>query len=270
MSHFAAIVTSDASLARCAAEALWPRLDLGRPEEAFGVGAWQDDQVLLRRYGPGLPKPGPAEVPDSAMLIVAGHGLAPGQPLEEAGQPWRFRRWLFAAVGRLERPEAVRERLLGEVPEFLHGQVRSQAWGEAVFARFLTELRRLGRIEDPTLDAATVAGCLAETARAVNAIAAAVGGPTRPAVGLLASNGRVLVGSRLGAQPLAWALSEGLAACARHEVGPTSREAEPLVRDHRRLRSVVVATTPLRPEGWTSLADGATVAVDHRLAISVA
>lgn len=269
MSHLLALITQDAALSRCELD----RVRAGLPPEpgaVVGVGAWQDEQVVQRFFvsGPsGVARPELWETPDTEVTMLASRLLGVGQSVENAAQPFKFRQWLFAAAGTLERADAVRERLWEELPEFLQAAVRGPTWEEAAFARFLAELRQLERIEDPKLEAVLAAQHLGATARAVEQISGGVGVTSRPGLALIASNGRVVVGTRRGGQPLGYRLLEGQAECARHQLAADAKDGESLVRDHRRRRSVVVSTGA--PEGWVALPDGATVAVDRRLAITI-
>jgi hypothetical protein len=189
-----------------------------------------------------------------------------GESVEQAAQPFRFRQWFFAAAGSVDEPANLRRRVVAELPEFLQASVRSQAWEEAAFATFLAELRALGRMEDPTLEARTAAACLGATARTLEQLASKAGG-RRPAVAMVASNGRLLVAARRGDAPLSWTLLEGRPDCPRHARLPDAPDAATLARDHLRRRSVVLATSA--GDGWQPLGDGATFAVDRRLAVEV-
>ena len=268
MSQVLALITSDAALVRCELDRVRPRF----PFEAgsvVGVGGWQDGQVVQRRYGLAAPSEEAWEAPDSEVALLASRALGVGQGMEDSAQPFRFRQWLFAGAGTLERAEQVRERLREELPEFLSAAVRGPTWEEAAFARCLAELRDIGRIEDPQLDAATAASRLGSCAKAIEQVSAGAGVTTRPGFALVASNGRVLVATRRGGQGLSYALLEGRAECARHELPANASDGEPLVRDHRRRRSVVVASGVVAGDGWVALPDGATLAVDRRLSVTI-
>jgi glutamine amidotransferase len=201
--------------------------------------------------------------------MLASRTLGVGQGMEDSAQPFRFRQWLFAAAGTLERGDQVRERLREELPEFLAAAVRGPTWEEAAFARYLAELRDIGRIEDPQLDNTTAAARLGSCAKAIEQISGGAGVTNRPGFALVASNGRVVVATRRGAQGLSYALLEGSGVCARHELTARTSDAEPLVRDHRRRRSVVVASGVPAGDGWVALPDGATLAVDRRLSVTI-
>lgn len=268
MSQVLALITSDAALLRCELDRVrgsFP-FELG---SVVGVGGWQDGQVVQRRYGLGAAAEEAWEAPDSEVALLASRTLGVGQGMENSAQPFRFRQWLFAAAGTLERGEQVRERLREELPEFLSAAVRGPTWEEAAFARFLAELREIGRIEDATLDPATAAARLGSCAKAIEQVSGGAGVATRPGFALVASNGRLVVATRRGGQALSYALLEGRAECARHELAENASGAEPLVRDHRRRRSVVVASGVNAGEGWVALPDGATLSIDRKLSVTI-
>lgn len=268
MSQVLALITSDAALLRCELDRVRSRFPFERGS-VVGVGGWQDGQVVQRRYGLGAPAEEAWEAPDSEVALMASRALSVGQGIEDSAEPFRFRQWLFAAVGNLERGDQVRERLREELPEFLAAAVRGPTWEEAAFARYLAELRDIGRIEDPQLDAATAAARLSSCAKAIEQVSGGAGVTTRPAFALVASNGKMVVATRRGSQGLSYALLEGRAECERHELTAHSSDAEPSARDHRRRRSVVVATGVPEGDGWVALPDGATLAIDRKLSVTI-
>lgn len=266
MSQVLGLITQDAALVRCELDRVRAAF-VPAPGAVTGVGGWQEGQVILHRHRPGEPNHEVFDAPESQVVILGERALGPNQSVEDSTPPFRFRQWLFAAVGQLDRAAQVRERVWEELPEFLQTMVRGPSWEEAVFARFLTELRELGRIEDPSLDHETAAGCLHRAAQALAQTSADVGITRKPGFLLVASNGRMLLGTRFGAQPAGYALLEGSPVCARHELTEASSDEEALVRDHRRRRSVVITSS--RPEGWVELPENATLAVDRKLTTTV-
>jgi glutamine amidotransferase len=246
-----------------------PHVVLEGPGLVAGLGAYQDEVVLQRRYGVGAT--GQLwEVPLSEVVLLHAGPLPVGLSPEDDAQPFRFRRWLFAHVGEVDRADAVRDRLFEELPEYLQSVVRGGTLSEVIFARFLSELRAVGRIEDPTLEGPLAAGLLQKTARAVEQASGEVGGTAKARLALVATNGRVLVAARRGQQPLVYRLLEGQAECARCGIAADAKASEVAVRDHRRRRSVVVATSPHSAEGWVPVPDGGALSVDRRLAVTVA
>ncbi len=267
MPRFVAISTSDASLVRCELDRVRPQVELDADDVVVGVGAYADTVVLQRNHGVGVPRTELWEAPDSESVIFAATRLGVGQSVEDSAQPFRFRQWFFAHVGTVDQPERVRERLFSALPEFLQRSVRGPTLSEAVFAIFLSELRALGQVEDIHLAAPIAAQVLARTARIVEQASGEVGGTQKSHLAMVATNGRVLVGARRGNQMLAYSLLEGEPTCERHGLTAAASEKEPLVRDHRRRKSVVLATNPLRMDTWVVVPDGGAVAVDRRLQV---
>jgi glutamine amidotransferase len=265
-SQVLALVTHDAALVQCELD----RVRTAFPLESMsvsGMGAWQDDHLIQRTFGAGVPTSELWEAPDSEMVMLGSRVLGVGQEMDTAAQPFRFRQWMFCAVGELDRSPDVRERLWNELPEFLQAAVRGPTWEEVAFVRFLAELRAVGRMEDPQLDVPTTTACLSAAAKAIEQVSSAVGVARRPSFGLVASNGRVLAATRRGEQTLSYVLLEGRVECERHEISGDARDGQPLVRDHRRRRSVVLSSSP--GEGWVSLPDGATLGVERKLTVTV-
>ena len=266
MSQVLGLITQDAALVRCELDRVRAAF-VPQPGTVTGVGGWQDGQVILQRHPPSAGLRERFEAPESQVVMLGERVLGANQSGDDSTQPFRFRQWLFSAAGTIDRTPKVRERVWEELPEFLQSVVRGPSWEEAVFARFLTELRALGRIEDASLDAVTAGACLSRCALAVAQTAADVGVTRSHGFLLTASNGRMLLASRVGDQPAGYALLESRGACERHGLSDADRDDDALVRDHRRRRSVVVASA--RPEGWVELPAGATLMVDRRLAVTV-
>lgn len=267
MSQVFALITSDAALVRCELDRVRGQFPL-EGGSVVGVGGWQDGQVVQQRYGAGAPTEEAWEAPDSEVVLLSSRSLGVGEGIEDSSQPFRFRQWLFAAAGTLDRGAELRDRLKEELPEFLQAAVRGPTWEEAAFARYLAELRNIGRIEDAQLDSATAAACLGSCAKAIEQVSGLTGVTTRPGFALVASNGRVVVATRRGGQSLSYSLLEGRVDCARHELKAGASDADSHVRDHRRRRSVVVASG-VQGEGWVGLPDGSTLAIDRRLSVTI-
>ncbi len=269
MSSLVATFTSDPSLMRCELARVRAQVDFPGDGAVAGVGAFEENVVLLQRYGAGVPLGNLWESPDSEVMLAHAGRLPVGQPMEENAQPFRFRHWLFAHSGVVTEPVAVRERLVSQLPEFLQRAVRGASVGEAVFAHFLARLRELGRMEDPHLEASAGAAALLATARAVDLEASKVRGADRPELGLVATNGKVLVAARTGAAPLYYRLLEGDGACERCGLDGKAKDTDGLTRAHRRRKSVVIASKPSRASSWVELGQGQALAVDRRLEVSV-
>jgi predicted glutamine amidotransferase len=264
----AALFTSDPFLVRCELHRVREQFSLGAPNEVVGVGAYEDAVVLLKRYGAGVPRADLWEAPESDVVLFHSQLATNATSLDENTQPFRLRQWLFAHAGEVDQGERVRERVLPLLPDFLQRAIHGTTVSEAIFALFLAQLRDLGRMEDVHLPAPLAAQLLLKAARTVEQISAEVGGTSKSTLNLCATNGRLLIAARLGGQPLCYKLLEGDAVCERCELTGAGSDSGPLVRDHRRRRSVVLATRP-KNNGWLEVADGEALAVDRKLSLQV-
>jgi predicted glutamine amidotransferase len=184
-----------------------------------------------------------------------------GLSLEENTQPFRSRRWLFAHQGSVQDFAHIRAGLLAGVPDFIKRQIRGETDSEVAFALFLDRLWATGHADDPRLEAEVVGRVLADTARTLSRASAQAGAVRTSTVNLIATNGFLLVATRLGGHPLYYTRLEGTDRCEVCGITPRTPESQPTVAAHRRRRTVVVATHVKRPAGWVELAEGTTLAV---------
>nr|WP_095982522.1 class II glutamine amidotransferase [Melittangium boletus] len=270
MSVALAVLTSDPNLMRCELHRLEGQVSLRTGDgrcNAVGIGAYSQDDVLLERFprdaDPHLELLAPRH--ETEALLVHGRRLPVGLSLEENTQPFRSRRWLFAHVGSLEDFAEIRAGLLAEVPDFLKRQIRGETDSEVAFAHFLKRLWDTGHADDPRLSPRVAGQVLADTARALALASARTGAVRTSTVNLLATNGSLLVATRLGAQPLYYTRLEGTERCEVCDITPDTPDIQPGVKAHRRRHTVVVATHLQRPGGWVELAEGVTLTVDAEL-----
>ncbi len=271
MSVALAVLTSDPNLVRCELHRLEGQVALqeeGR-SNAVGIGAYSQDDVLLQRFprDANLTLESLAPKHESEALLFHGQRLPVGLSLEENTQPFRSRRWLFAHQGVVEGFDELRASLLAPVADFLKRQIRGETDSEVAFARFLQKLWDLGRADDPRLEAEVAGRLLAETARELSQASARAGVARTSTVNLLATNGFIVVATRLGDRPLSYTRLEGTDHCEVCGLTPSTPESQPGVVAHRRRRSVVVASHVKRPAGWVELAEGTTLAVETDLSV---
>ncbi|WNG59195.1 class II glutamine amidotransferase [Archangium gephyra] len=272
MSVALAVLTSDPNLVRCELHRLEGQVALQGEEgrsNAVGIGAYAQDDVLLRRFpwDADLTLESLAPPHETEALLFHGRRLPVGLSLEENTQPFRSRRWLFAHQGRIEDFAGLRAGLLDEVPDFLKRQIRGETDSEVAFALFLKRLWETGHADDPRLPAEVAGRLLADTAMSLSRASARAGAARTSTVNLLATNGYVLVATRLGGQPLYYTRLEGTDSCEVCGLTPGMPDTRPGVMAHRRRRSVVVASHLKRPVGWVELAEGTTLTVEADLQV---
>ncbi len=241
---------------------------LGELSEVLGVGAYEDSVVLLKRYGASVPRTDLWDAPESDVVLMHSQPPTSATPLDENTQPFRLRQWLFAHAGDVDQAHRVRERILKLLPDFLLRAIRGTTVSEAIFALYLAQLRDLGRMEDPNLPAPLASQLMLKAARTVDQLSSEVGGTSKSTLSMAATNGRILVAARLGSEPIFYKLLEGSTVCERCGLTGDGKDSEPLVRDHRRRRSVVLASHPIN-SGWVEVEDGQALAIDRKLSIQV-
>ncbi len=273
MSSTLAILTSDSNLLRCQLALLKPRLGLavvGAREEALGLGYVEADNILLRK------RPATSESHEidalasdvvSEILFFHTGPAGAGGFIDEEAMPLRFRRWLFIHHAALASPLATRAALLKDLPDFLQRQIKSSTASEVLFFSFLKRLRDIGRMDDYEIPASIVSRMLADTVRQADQVERSFGKVGD--LGLFLTNGRAMVASRPADSPLRYALLEGIVRCQRCGIDETTSDSNPLLRAHRRVRGVVLATRVADPNGFIEVPEGSIVAVGHGLDVQV-
>ena len=272
MSHAFALLTSDPNLYRCELHRLQQRVVLASADraQAAGVGSYANEEILLQGFSGRLPS-GPVELAprqETEALVYHAGSVPVGASLEAATQPHRFRRWLFAHVGRAEGLDRARARVKASLPEFLQRQVQGDSDSELAFMIFLRLLRDLGRTDDRRLEAGTAGHLLGKAARMVEQFAAEAGATRNSTLNFIATNGHILLATRHGDQPLYYTLLEGAPTCEVCKLdGLRGTEAMPAVRAHLRRKTVAVATHVTDPRGWIELGPNQVLEVEHNLSI---
>ena len=169
----------------------------------WGIGFYQGGEVLMRRR----PIDDHATVDvakvagDVRADILIGHvrNATVGSLRTENTHPFRYRQWLFAQTGTLPSFEAIRERLLESVPEFLRSSIRGESDSEILFYVFLSFLHDAGRLNDGISDPSHVRDALRSSVAVVDGMAAEVGG-TPSQVNVMVCNGENIFALCRGAQ----------------------------------------------------------------------
>lgn len=270
MSQFISLITQDAALLPCELDRLREKV-LVPADELVGVGAWHEGQVVQRQYGVGGTREAMWDVSHSSSVMMAVTKPKAAEHVGNTSQPFRFRQWQFAVSGQIEQEREVKERLHEELPEFLSSMLHHSSWEEVLFARFLAELRTHHRLDEPSRDPSITAMHLNRCADALEQISCALHQIKRPSVAMAASNGQCLIVARRGETPVYYSLWEGRAECARHHLSTGANEAVPLVRDHRRRRTLVATSfVPVDGgTGWVLLPDRSVLSVDRRMTLVI-
>ena len=172
----------------------------------WGIGFYQGGEVLMRRRpiddhattnGVEIVK----VAGDVRADVLVGHvrNATVGALRTENTHPFRYRQWLFAQTGTLPAFDAIRDRLVGSVPEFLRSSIRGESDAEILFYVFLSFLHDAGRLNDGISDPSHVRDALRSCVAVVDGMAAEVGGePSK--INVLVSNGENEFAMHRGAQ----------------------------------------------------------------------
>jgi glutamine amidotransferase len=275
MGALVAVLQNDGNLLPCQLRRLGTHVGLSegeRPPESYGYGWYTPTEVLLAKRPTGAPGPLvlsrlAVAVRGEALLVHA--RLTAGDGHEDADvQPFRFRRWLFAQVGAIEGAEALRPGLLASMPDFLRRNVAGESDTAIAFALFLEQLRAAGHLDDLDVDATAAGRALALTVRRLDELSREAGAQRPSTLDLVATNGRLLVATRRGL-PLYYALLEGIVPCEHHGLGAGTKDTDPQLIAHRRVKAVCLATHILQPNGFVEVREGSLVAVGRSLQVNV-
>lgn len=226
----------------------------------WGVGFYQAGEVLLRRR----------PMDDRSTIDVAsltrdvrtdaliGNVCEPsfGEPRTQNTQPFRYRDWLFAHHGRVNKFERLRDRLAESIPDFLRRNVRGETDSELVFFLYLSFLHDAGQLRGPTPPTA-VTEALRGTCALLDRLAHEEGADDAGVMGLLVSNGELIAGlSRNADMAFRPVRGENDIEALLPEDGLRRRR----LPDMARVRFTIIATGLSEPRpGWTKMPQRSTV-----------
>jgi glutamine amidotransferase len=240
----------------------------------WGMGFYQGGEVLMRRR----------PIDDHATIDVAkvaadvradlivGHvrSATVGSLRTENTHPFRYRQWLFAQTGTLPSFDAIRERLVASVPEFLRSSIRGETDAEILFYVFLSFLHDAGRLNDSLTAAGHVRDALRSSVAVVDGLAAEVGGePSR--VNVMAADGETVYAMSRGAE-MAYRVFAGKGdadALIGDDLG-LRRKTPELAQMHFTLiasdfddEQAIAASTPAATSPWKLVPERAIVTVER-------
>jgi glutamine amidotransferase len=265
------LLTSDPNLLRCELLRLEGEVLLSEGNcNAVGVGSYTQDDVLLQRYPAHRTLRELSQLSllrESHSLLYHARWVPGGMSREGDTPPLRFRGWLFCSRGVVDQFQRIRTKIWGSLPNFLQRRIHCQTESEALFALFLKALREGTRIDDPLINPTLAAQLLAGAVRTLEQFSKDAGAPKSTMMNGIATNGRLLVATRQGGGALAYRLLEGSSECARCGIGTSSPDSLPLVRAHRRRKTVAIASHVARPTSWIEIPDGTALAIGSDLDI---
>jgi glutamine amidotransferase len=273
MSRLFGVTCNEPERLRCALYASRDALVADAAPDGWGLAFYQGGEVLLQRH----PKPAGTvdfyqAVQDLRSDYVIGQVREPGAPAKlENTQPYRFRSWVFAHHGLIDRFEAIQAGMLESIPDYLRRNIRGQTDSEHLFHLFLAFLHDEGKLDDPNLVVGDAQSALRATAGMLDRLLRAADGQRRP-YSVILSNGRILMGMRQGGGKPMWVRrTHGIHDCplCRSEGGAADHRGRRV--SHEALKAVLIASEPkkLGPEGWEEVPEGSLVSVARDLTTSI-
>ncbi len=246
----------------------------GQRSDGWGIGFYQGGEVLLRKR----PQESRGSIDFVEMArdlhadVVIGHvrSATVGAARVENTHPFRYRHWLFAHNGTIERFASVRSRLLDSIPDFLRRNIRGETDSEHLFHLFLAFLFDAGKLEDPELDTAHAMETIRSSIALLDRLTSEVGHTQPAAFNVMATNGRILLASRRGL-PLSYVRREGMRDCPLCRTPADRSDRQPKRVDHESLRYVLCASEAARTTpDWTEVPENSVVGVRRDLNVRVA
>jgi predicted glutamine amidotransferase len=180
--------------------------------DAWGLGFYQGGEVLHKKRPQlaGESLDWPAIAGDIRSTCVIGHArfATCGELRSENTHPFRFRHWLFAHHGTIERFAAIEPRLKTMLPDYLRRNIRGETDSEHLMHVLLSFLDEEGQLEQPDVDEKRVLQAVRATVRVVDRWCEEVEAPS-PTLNVVFSNGRHMFALRRGA-PMAYVVRQGL------------------------------------------------------------
>lgn len=233
--------------------------------DGYGVGFYTAGEVLHRKRPQVIREPVSfsAVIEDIKSQVAIAHvrEATVGDGRADNTQPFRMRQWLFAHVGSLAGQDQLRERIEGELPDFLRRNVRGETDSELLFHVVLSFLHESGQLDGVDVAHSAVVSALRKTTEAIDRHTATIG--AAPSTLTLAlTNGRQLYAMQRGWQ-LAYVERNGLPKRDSDRPG----EKRPPMLD---VRYVTIASClpGACPTGYTALDDGDILCVDRELRVT--
>ena len=242
--------------------------DAPKPD-AWGLGFYQGGEVLHKKR-PQM-SDGSIEwqkiTADVRSDCLIGHlrFATVGNFRAENTHPFRFRQWIFAHHGTIDRFPAMQARMLEAVPDFLRRNIRGDTDSEHLFHVLLSFLHDENQLDNPDVDPRIVLHAIRSAVSMVDRWGREVG--ANPAtLNLMWSNGRHLFALRRGAE-MSFVERSGIFDPVDGRASrPDSREAA----DAASVRySLVVSGQEAKLPGYRPLEDGTVLTVSRDVHIQI-
>lgn len=232
-------------------------------KDGWGVGFYHAGEVLHRKRPKADPDaqdwPSVFDGIRSDIAIAHVREATFGAARANNTHPFRMRQWLFAHSGSVSGFEAIRDRLVEGLPDFLRRNIRGDTDSEHIFHVLLSFLHDAGQLDVPEPSAGAVAGAVRASVALVDQLSREVGAPVGD-LNLALTNGRDLYVLRRGG-PMYLAARDRLSVEAGDEIDGGGSAAD------TRYVMVLAQELPQAPSGFETVDEGTLVCIDRNLDI---
>ncbi|MCA9600725.1 MAG: class II glutamine amidotransferase [Myxococcales bacterium] len=168
----------------------------------YGVGFYQGGEVLLMKR-PLFERTDlhwsevVGDVQTDCAVAHLRRGMTVGAFRTDNTHPFRMRQWLFAHNGAIDKFEAMRERLMEQLPDFIRRNLRGQTDSEHFFHLILSFLHDSGQLDNPDIADTYVLPALRSSVAMLEQLSSEVGAAP-PTLNLVLATGRRMYALRWG------------------------------------------------------------------------
>lgn len=211
----------------------------------WGIGYHQQQNVLVKRRPNHIGALDFYEaVRDLRATALLGHVRkhTVGRASPENTHPFRFRQWIFAHHGTIDRFDAIRSWLVNSIPSFLKRSMRGDTDSEHLFHLFMAFLYDDGLLDETNLQPERAAQALRNTFQMVYRFVRDAGGRSS-SLNVAVTNGEIVLITSSD-RPTYYVRIQGVFDCELCRQMPDSWDEEPKRKDHSHLRGVLAFNDP--------------------------
>ena len=234
----------------------------------WGIGFYQGGEVLHKKRphadGKTLEWEEIASDVKSDCAVIHVRQATVGDFRAENTHPFRMRSWLFAHNGTIDRFDAMRQRLVESMPDFLQRNIRGETDSEHFFHALAAFLHDAGYLDSPDDDDKVVLHAIRSAVTLIDSLSAEVN--AKPAsLNFVLTNGRRMYALRRG-KPLAFVERHGL-----HDPLSSGNGAPKAASPVTAVRYVMTLSDGPTgaPQGWNAVEDGSVLVLQRDLSHQV-
>lgn len=178
----------------------------------WGMGFYQGGEVLYKKRrllkGQDIDWVQAANGVRSDCVIIHVREATVGDFRSENTHPFRMRSWLCAHNGTIFRFQAMRDRLLENMPDFIRRSIRGETDSEHFFHVILSFMHDAGQLDRPSADEGEVLRAIRSAVHLIDQLGSEVGAE-KATLNVILTDGSTMYGIRRGA-PMHYVVRDGV------------------------------------------------------------